>query len=209
MLLAGEVVAKARFLLLDPDAAFWSDNELYGWLSSGLNAIIAAKPDSNVLTITVTLPAGVKQSVPAGGVQFVKLRGLTAAIREIEMTSMDEVDPAWQSATASATVQHVMSDTLRNPKAFWVYPPSNASAAVELQYVAEHDPVDHNYDEISLSAVYEPAMLDYIFAYAYAKNTTRQDIAKAQFYSTQFNAKVGIKNSGQASLASTLQRPGR
>jgi hypothetical protein len=198
---AAVVIASVRQILLDPLGRYWTDADfMFPTLTMALNAIIAVKPDANPITVDFELVAGTRQDIPADGIETLKVtRNVDSgkAVRSYDMDALAEADPEWASADADVDVELVMLDTKRTPTSFWVYPPNDGEGEVELIYAASHAPITNAYGDILLSDIYEPAVVDYMLAQAYAKNTSRGDLAKYQVFMGAFYQKLGVKQQAQ------------
>lgn len=133
-LTAQSVIKRCAEQLQDLAAIRWSPAKLVRDLNDGQRAILAQRPDAATLTLSTTLVAGAKQSLPATAVQLIDIPRNTASkksLRKVETAMMDAVLPNWQSATAKLDAVNFMYD-LREPRTFYVYPPALVTSSLDL-----------------------------------------------------------------------------
>jgi len=195
---AGVLIARVRSTLLDPNGDYWTDAELYDYLSAAQTALVSLKPDAYALTAFVTLAPGVLQAIPADGVQLLEVtrNANGGAIREIDRDTLSHTAQNWAGTAQAATVLHYMSDP-RNPLRFHVYPPSDGTASVELVYAGIPPRLAAATDTLGLPDVYETALHAYACALAFAKNTDRGDLAKYQGFMALFQQLVTTRTQAQ------------
>ena len=181
------IVDKAELQLHDTGNDRWSADDLFGWLKSGQRQAAILKPDVSVTNASSVLVAGVKQSIPTGGIQLINIPynmgvspGTTpgAAIQFVDPKTMAQLNPTWTTDTAAAVVQNYMFDPL-DPKVFYVYPaqPSSGFGYVLIVYsVTPADPATIA-AVITLDDIYEPTLLDYVLYRAYAEDAAQSQLA--------------------------------
>lgn len=198
-ILASAIIDRAEKTLLDESNVQWSAAELLDYLNAGVAAVVAVKPDVYVLNAAFTMAAGAKQVVPAGGLQVLDVVRNTSskkAIRFIDRSFLDQMDPDWQATTGS-NVLHYTSDS-RDPKTFYVYPgPAGGAAQVDLVYAAVPAAITSG-TAIPLDDIYQNALYNFILAHAYAKNAKRGDTAKYDSYMQRFYNEIGTRSPVQA-----------
>ncbi len=195
---AGTIIGRVRATLLDPNGDYWTDAELYDYLSAAQTAVVSLRPEAYALTALVTLVPGVLQAIPADGAQLLEVtrNGNGGAIRQIDRDTLSHAAQDWAGAAQSATVLHYMADP-RNPLRFHVYPPSDGTASVELVYAGIPPRLAAATDSLSLPDVFETALHAYVCALALAKNTDRGDLAKYQGFMALFQQLVMGRGQGQ------------
>ena len=185
-ILCSAIVDKAEEQLMDTGNDRHAAADLFGWLKSGQRQAAIFKHDVSVTNASSILVAGVKQSIPTGGIQLINIpynMGTTpgttvgAPIHLVKMETLSRLNPTWTTDTAVATVESYMFDP-RDPKTFYVYPPQPAATFGYVQHVYSVTPADPATiaAAITLDDIYEPTLLDYILYRAYAK-----DSAQSQF----------------------------
>ena len=64
---------KAQTILQDATETRWPITELLGWLNDGQREIVLLKPDANTSSGPESLGAGIKQTLPTGGILFIDI----------------------------------------------------------------------------------------------------------------------------------------
>lgn len=208
-----DVAYRASVLLNDSsDSSRWPATELVAWMNDAVKAAVVINPSVASSVLDITLATGTKQVL--GGIA--ELAGLTpyallditrntavasagGAVRQITRTSLESQSPTWATTTASVNIQHFMFD-VRAPDTFFVYPPAAAGAKVEavVSVVPAAVPAPSGTlwstvsGNIALSAVYLPAIVDYVCYRAFMKDATVEATSSraAGFYQ-MFLAAVG------------------
>lgn len=145
-MIVDDIVARALTTLKDLTQIQYKDSDFIMWVNDACRAIVAVKPSANAKIATVSLAAGVHQNTADTGsinlpscVAIIDVRRNKATtsdkrpISRVDMKAMDEMSPAWASATASVNIKHWMHDKAL-PKRFDVYPPAASGAQVEIVY---------------------------------------------------------------------------
>jgi hypothetical protein len=193
--------------LQDPTNIKWGRGELLEYLNDGQREIVLAKPDSYVKNESLALVAGTKQTIPAGGIVFMRINrnmGLTGAtpgrvVRHVKINILDEQIPDWHSATPAAAALHYTFDE-QDPKRFYVYPPQPlVPNQVEVVYSAAPPDVADEADAITLDDVYKTPLVKYMEYRAYSKDAdyAREDGAAQAAYGI-FGTLVGLKERADA-----------
>lgn len=211
-LTADDVVTRVEFLLSDAGNVHWTSPEIVGYINDAQLEIVAVRPDAAARSEAVQLAAGVKQSLPTGGVFLMDVirnmgtDGTTAgaAIRPTTMASLAAFLPTWASTTASTVVKHYMYSK-SDPLVFYVYPPqpSLPRGYVEMLYAATPTmiPVNTPATALSLADIYFPAIVAYVLFRCWSKDSEIAGNAQqAAAYYTQFQGILGIKTAGEASV---------
>lgn len=111
------------------------------------------------------------------------------AISLTEKEVLDAYNPDWPTDTPSGTVENFAHDD-RKPTMFYVYPPANNSAYVEVAYVDNPADCADASSAIALPDNYANALLNYMLMRAATK--ARQTEA-ANWFQAQFNDALGGK----------------
>lgn len=202
-ILASAIISKASTQLIDTDNVRWSQAELLGWLNSAQRQIAQANPEIANHVAAVQLTSGTRQTIPADGFLFFEAYrnmgtdGITPgrSVRIASRETLDAFNRDWHSATAAAVTQAY----LFNPKdntAYYVYPPSDGTNYLEINYAKS--PADIALDEaIAVPDIYENAILDYVLARAFSKDTEAGNPTIAQMYYQLFAAGLQADEAGQ------------
>lgn len=212
---AQSIIDKAEATLFDDANVRWSVPELLAHLNDGQRELVAQKPDAGAVNAVLTLAAGTKQVLPAGGIQLLKavrnmgLDGTTPgrAITPASMETLDRVRPNWHADTASAEVRHYLFDP-RDPKTFYVTPPQPTPAGkIEAVYAATPADVAAAGNPITIDDIYATALYYFILARAHAKETPGADTGKAAGYYNLFLGVLGLKAKAEDRSFARSPRP--
>jgi len=171
------IVDKVESLLQDTTNARWPVLELVGWLNEAQKETVREKPEAYTTTTAVQLTAGTKQSIPAGGILLIDVirnmgtDGTTAgnAIRIADRRLLDTHVPDWHHTKNSTQyVDNYVFDE-RNPKIYFVSPPSDGNNYVEICYSTIPATVAAG-QNIILDDIYESVIIDYMLYRAYSKD---------------------------------------
>ena len=174
---AQQIIDKVEIILQDSTNVRWAESELLGWLNDGQREIVLLRPESYAKNESKQMTAGTKQALPATGVMLIDVvrnmgvNGSTAgnAVRVVTREIMDSQNPAWHAETPAAAIKHFMFDP-RDPKNFYVYPPSDGTTYIEIVYAAAPTDVNAVGNTITLDDIYMGPLIDYILYRAYSKD---------------------------------------
>ena len=160
----------------------WKNDEFGGWLNEFYQAAVQLKPDAYSVNEELLLNPGTKQSIPQSGLRLIDVVRNTAtasnqmAVMVTTRRALDSTRRTWHSDPASTNIEHYVFDEL-DPTTFYVYPPADTGAALEIIYSAVPEPHDVSLgldgvgaDKFKLNDAYGPVALDYILYRAYAKD---------------------------------------
>lgn len=176
-ILISTIIDEVRADAQDTDINDWSQARMLLFANSVSRDIAIYKPDASITNETLQLVAGTKQSCPSDSLAFIRLirnmgadgltvgNGITLISDEQYFTRMN---PAWHTATASATVESYFFDK-RNPKTFFVYPPQPSSGMgyVEMENVTLPTSMTAVTDAIPLDDIYADAYRSGMLSYCY------------------------------------------
>jgi len=205
------VIAPVRLLLFDDAKTRWPDTELRVWLNDGQRAIAMARIDACTATRTLTLVAGVKQTIPSDCWLLLDIiRNVPAtsgsigkAIRLCELEALTAQYQAWPIEASSLTIENYSYDE-RNPTVFYVYPPvaNTAAVNVEAMLATVPTPTQNTSSPLSIGDMYAPILINYVLWRAFSKDSgTPQGIQRAQMYLTAYLA--GVQQIGQNLMQSS------
>ena len=129
----------------------WDQETLLDWANQGERKIVSLVPQANPVIESVALDAGVKQSIPSGGIAFIKvIRNMgtdgTTTGRVVTPSSVEALAafaPDWTSETAVAAIYNAMPEPL-DPTTYYVSPPADGSNYVELEYSDTPTVIDYD-----------------------------------------------------------------
>lgn len=176
-ILASAIIAKASTQLIDPTNTRWTVSEMLGWLSDGQRAICALKPNSNNKVAVIPMVSGTKQTIPSDGwflLGVYRNMGTTgttpgAVVRISSRELMDAFNPNWHFDPAATAVEDYVFD-LQDQTVFYVYPPSDGTGYIEINYAAIPVELASSSTPIQLADIFEPLLLDYVLYRANAKD---------------------------------------
>jgi hypothetical protein len=201
---AQSILNRAATILQDTTNTRWPEDELLDWLNDGQREVVLAKPDAAAKVESVELVEGTQQAIPADGLSLLDvIRNVAAdgspgrAVKVTQRQQLDDTLPDWHAQAQGASVQLFVFDE-RNPKGFWVYPPSDGSGKVDVLYSAA--PADVTLAEtLSVDDVYANALLDYVLYRAYMKDAdyaANDQRATAQYQ--RFMRALGVRDNTES-----------
>ena len=209
-MLASVIVDGARLTLIDAQKVTWSDAELLGYLNEGRRHVPFLKADALPVRANVSLVAGTLQSIPAGGVALLDITHNVAsgkACTPVDLEMLQVAARAWYAATQEVDVANWAADT-RDPRRFLVIPPNNGAGQVAVLYGSVPAAVGLS-DDIVYPDTYQHALTCFVLSRAYAKNSRRQDLGKAQQFMQDMRLALGLKSQTQIAVSpSQIERTG-
>jgi hypothetical protein len=182
------VIDKAEIILQDDDAdqtlRRWPESELLTWAKAAEIEIAKLKVDAYPVVETVALASGSQQALPSRAIQLLDVlcnmvntggdppvwdRG--DVVEVVEKKLMNAFNPSWMKDTANAVVTHVIYDSKRSPKIYWVYPQSTGTNYLEIMTGKLPDNSSKVIaDNTLLDEEYEFAMMHFIIAMSFSKD---------------------------------------
>lgn len=182
---ASDVMKRASTILQDDDAVRWTPPELCDYLNDGALEIVAIKPNARTSTVTLSLAAGTRQTLPD---QYTMLCDVTRnvsgrAIRRLaNRTLMDAQIPGWQSQDTlpfSAQVTNIIHD-LADPRTYYVVPGNTGAGQIEavvgnlpelVQKPSNLMDMEAYSAEVDLPDLYRNALVDFVLYRAFSKDS--------------------------------------
>lgn len=199
--------------LFDATKIRWSAAELCGYYNEVLNLYAGHKPAAFVTTSTLAIAAGAKQALPTGSRFLLKpTRNVVSGkpIKQQQKAVLDNLPGIDWYNKSGTDVEYVVYDR-EDPLVLWIYPQPTASHQIELECAAVPTPATEAAGVISgtlsISDTDVPILILGILGCAMQKNTLSGDMAKANWYASQFAAHLGIKTQGQFSFAPKTRVP--
>lgn len=210
---ASSVIQQASDILKDATNVRWTVGELVRWLNAGQLALATARPDVMATYGTITLVAGVRQSIPTTAFRLLDVVCNTAApkaaVRKVDRQLLDLPEPNWRSRTPATAISHFYFEP-RDPRAFYVYPPANAGVQVDALYATYPTPIAQpasgDYTavtgDLSVADIYASALLDYVLFRAFSKDSeTTANAARAAAHLQAFTAVLGADTTAAEATA--------
>lgn len=185
MTVAAQTIIKTVVLdiIVDPTSVRWPIDEIARYFNDGQRDIIVHRPDAQVVTTSIALVAGTKQSLPSAATKLMDIprntSGSKRAITKAPMSLLNEQIPGWHALAGAAEILHFTYDE-RDDHTFYVYPPALNTASVEATYAAvPTDITPPNPGQLwsdvtgnmSLPDIFAGAMQNYIAYRCYAKDS--------------------------------------
>lgn len=206
MISAGTLLSRAAQTLNDPNGRYWSSDTLLDYLNAGLTQIVMLRPDAYTQVRDVALVAGVNQTLPSDGIQFLDAHYNVVSGQGILQRSMETLThaiPTWAKATAAVDILHVLPDVL-DPSRYRCYPPSNGSSEISLEFSAI-PPLLSASDAFPFRDTFQTAAWAYMCATALIKQTDRQDPVKSKYFTDLFNTSLAANLQAQTKDAPTVE----
>jgi hypothetical protein len=176
---ADTILKRVRTQLIDElEQKRWTDDELLRWLSDGQRTLVALDPALGETTDRMQLAVGTKQTLPPNAFMLLDIKnnlGLDGdtpgrVVTVISRENLDRVDPNWHASRRSDVTFHYIYDP-KQPKTFYVYPPSTGVAFLDIS--AAYTPPDFAdlTTEMVVPDLYQTALFDYVMFRAHQKDS--------------------------------------
>ena len=198
------ILIRVQTTLVDVAGKRWPATELAQYLNDAQRALITVRPDQNTVMEPMVPVAGARQQLPANAVCLINISGNTAGrnISKVDMALMDASNRDWSISNQSTVFSHFMYD-LKDPRTFWLYPPSKATgASIDLVYSAMPTdvptPSGAAYTtatgNISVPDQWANALTNYVLGRAYARDAEYAGNAQvAAAYMGAFTSEVAVQ----------------
>lgn len=211
---AQSIVLELHDTLHDIGGIRWPADELVRYLNDAQREIVTLRPDLVAKLYSTPLVVGAKQQVPVECSKLFEVDRNTAGpnIRQVERAMLDALDPDWYTKPGVRYAKHFTFD-IREPRAFYVYPPALVTSSVDLLYAAlpvditaptgpEHTAVVGN---ISVDDVFKNIMFFFAMARALAKDAEyAADKALADSYAQRFMTGLGTEATVRQAVQPTI-----
>ncbi len=177
-MLASVIIAQAAEMLQDEPMVTWTEAQHIQRVNSAQRAVAAEIPEASTSTKTMELAAGSEQALAEGESRLLAvLRNMGTdgttpgnAVRVADKTVLDVFDPGWHQTTATAVVLDYMTDE-RNPTQFWVNPPADGTAQVEVLVTSVPADITALSNSITIPDKYANAMREYVLYLCFARDS--------------------------------------
>jgi Family of unknown function (DUF6682) len=202
MVAASAIINRARLQAIDVGKMRWQDDELLMWLSDGQRTVVAMAPSASAKTDTLSLVGGTRQVLPTGAYMLLSiLRNVDPttdapgrAVRVSSREVLDTSDPDWHQHCQAQGVRNYVYDPAE-PLNFYVWPPNNGKGKVQLVYSADPPELTAVGNQITVQAIYQTALLDYLLYRMHSKDS---DFAAGLQLATNFlQSFMGFMQSGE------------
>ena len=210
---AKNIIDRVRTQLIDIGSTKrWTDTELLNWLSDAQRAVVAVQADASNEVTSLPLQVGTRQRIPDDGNLLLGItRNMGAdgntpgrAIRLISREIIDSQNPDWHTELKRAVIYNYIFDP-QDRVAFYVYPPSDGTGHIELNYSRVPADMTELADPIIVQDIYRTALFDYVMFRACQKDSDfagGQAVAQTYFQSfvAFMNADTGTETTNNPNL---------
>lgn len=180
---AATILTTVRDLLVDtePTGYRWSNAELLRYLNAAQRQIVFFRPDANAVEVVHSVAdTNPLRSIPTDGFKFIKVvcnisqngdRG--GRVQLVQVDVLDSLEPEWRrNVSTTASIDNFYSNYVFDPrqrKNFWLYPRPVAGRNVYILYAATPTDVAATTSNMTLSAAFDSAMVEYVLFRALSK----------------------------------------
>lgn len=199
-----DIKTRAGLVLTDATHVRWTDAEMMLWINDGLR-IMARVPAIGATTAVMPLVAGTRQRLPAQAIALVDVArnmGSNAAtpgrsITEVDRAILDRSQPDWHRQRPRPEVRH-FARSAATPTEFYVYPPPQLPASVEVEFTANFPTLENNTDRLPVADAFAPALVDYLLYRCFSKDADYStNPQRAQMHYAAFSSAIGISGQPQ------------
>jgi len=206
-MLVSDIISRAQAVLNDDNVHWPEATDLLGWANEAIEEIIKVKPDVYTTEASLSLSAGVRQSLTSGHFRILEVLGNnTASHKDVPVLTaretMDVYKPDWRSATQQEEVEVVVYDE-NVPGSFDVYPPNDGNGALMLVTSAPPTKLTDVGDTFPLSDFYAGTTVNYLLYRAFAKDSD----AVKYFERSQQAYKAFLSDLGRTELVEEKTTP--
>jgi hypothetical protein len=113
------------------------------YLNLALTDLVTRRSEANIVhNDSLQLSAGARQALPTGAIRLVRIErnnnagaGGKAVVRRVSHTLQSALTQLWHETTQSLNIEEYMYNP-RLPTEYYVYPPSNGSTLISIDYAA-------------------------------------------------------------------------
>jgi hypothetical protein len=220
LIAVSSIFADVRNTLNDEGSVLrWEDADLINYYNDAINQLALVRPDSTAVLATLSLVAGTKQALPAGGLRLIKATrnmgagGATpgAPVYRGDELSLGLFKPDWHSQAAVAAPTTYLYDD-RDPKTIWCEPPSDGTGKWEIV----HSTIPTALTAASLAAgalvsvddVYVGAVKQWMWHRAFGveiSSLSSQNLSRN--YERAFYQSLGVKYQGDRAVSPNTPQP--
>lgn len=207
-----DIELKISEVLQDSDQITWTSPQVWDWVFDAELAVVLARPDANPQTGKISMVAGTRQtlvSIPSALRVLDVVRNVGAsdepgrAVRRVGRGVLDNYNPDWHAATQVLVPKEFVYDD-RNPKEFYVNPPSDGAGFMEVMYAGSPSAYDKtNYDAvITVDDSYVPALIEWSLYRAFSRDSeVTPNWQRAQAHRQAFFDLMGVKANSDISTS--------
>ncbi len=191
---AETIVNDVSELLQDINKERWKDAVLLRWLSEAELLIATHKPDAVATLGTISLIAGVDQSIPADGLMILRIRRNASGnvVQIVDEDMQNRSFQAWPDAPQTLDAEVYMYDPKIDPLRFMVSPPNNGSGVLSIVYAKIPTTISSTTTNISVSDTFVPLLADYMMYRALMMETEGQNLNRSALHLQTFLQGLGL-----------------
>jgi len=165
------------------------------YLNAGIRALILVRPDAGAVTESITLSAGIRQTVASDVLRLLDITrnmgtdGLTAGkiITAASRKHIDYSNLLWPAASGETVVDNFSYDK-ENPLVFYVTPPVHATTVVQVEAVFSQLPtaVSATGDSTGTNDVFFEALVTYMLYKAFVADDEDVEFSKGMTFLQNF-----------------------
>lgn len=199
------IIDQAAIQLTDIGGIRWTREELLNWINLAQRQIVILSPNATNKVVVKKLDVGTRQTIPDDGwtlLEVIRYMGTdgtkpTRAIRNTSRELLDAFNPNWHGDTPETVPKHYVYDP-QDQTVFFVYPPNNGKAYVQINYSPVPEDLATEEDTIKINDIFQPAILDYVLYRACSKDAEyAPGLALAGGYLQTFMATMGEKSTSE------------
>lgn len=210
-ILASAMISSVRTgMIADPDADWFSDSVLLGFLNRAERHVLLVRPELYTVRTTLALAAGSQQTLAASATALLDIYKNVVSKRRCRQTSramLEHLDATWTADSGVVDALHWTHDT-KDRLRFEVYPPNDGTGQLDLLQGAVPDAIPSTASAINLNDVFETPLLFLVASYCFSIDTEKRDTAKAVSYENRAMAQLGVNAQIQLGLSPKPGQPG-
>lgn len=204
------LIDMAEDQLIDPAHERWSISELLQYISDGQREVVILRPEAYTRTLAVTMEPGSTQRLEGRALAFVTAIRTTnssgqRAARRIDRSALDAMVPNWRAQSPTNEVRGFWHDD-RDPRVFYVVPPQDGTALLEVVASFAPDPVEDETDELQIPEIFDTAMFYYMIYRALAREGDEGEQDAMVWYQKFRMAVMGREEAAQRTHPGAMQR---
>lgn len=192
---ASDYIVDAAEVYGDTAYARISEASWIKYLNAGIRALILVRPDAGAVTESVTLTAGVKQTLAAGVLRLLDISrnmgtdGATAGkiITPAKRKHIDYSNLLWPAGTGDTAIDNFSYDK-EVPQIFYVTPPVHATTVVQVEMMTSQLPtaVTASGDATGTNDLFFEPLVTYMLYKAFVTDDENAEFQKGMTFLSNF-----------------------
>lgn len=183
-------------MMNDTDQVRWEEAEAIDWFNDAAREIVLRRPAARAVTSLLTLKEGTfQQTAPGNALLLDVVRNVNPdgspgrAIRITDRQQLDDAEPDWHTMAPRKTLHFMMDE--RSPTTFYVYPPAELGAKVEVLVALPPPAVTSVSESIDMRVEFINAILNWAMYRAHTKDSEYAQGAVASLHYQAFTDAIG------------------